>query len=59
MLEETLPVAEDTAIPAEPAGWRLPVFPIVAVAVAMALLALLSVGSVVLRRGEPGTGAAR
>jgi cytochrome c biogenesis protein CcmG/thiol:disulfide interchange protein DsbE len=46
MLEETLPVAEDTAIPAEPAGWRLPVFPIVAVAVAMALLALLSYGVV-------------
>lgn len=46
MLEETLPAVEDTTIPVEPAGWRVPLFPIVAVVVALALLALLTYGVV-------------
>ena len=58
MLEEPTLTAEDTAIPVEPAGWRLPVFPIVAVAVALALLALLTYGVVSQGRGALDKGPA-
>ncbi len=50
MPEDPLLAAEDAAPPVEPAGWRLPIFPIVAVAAAVALLALLSYG--VVSRGK-------